>query len=56
MTSLAAYYVMVLTENERENTIHSYVSFPARQSLSSRIAKALGTRARASRSTAAQPA
>jgi len=56
MTPLAAYYVMVVTENERKNAVHSYASLPSRPSLSSRIAKVLGTRARASRKTSAQPA
>ena len=61
MHPLAAYYVMVQTENERKNGTHRYASLPSRQSLNARIAKALGSRARSSRArssraTAAQPA
>ena len=57
MTPLAAYDVMVVTENERKNAVHSYVSHPIRPSLSSRIAKALGARAaRSTRTVSAQPA
>lgn len=54
MTPVAAYYVMALTEHERNNQIPTDPTPPSRPSLSARIARALGSRPRASRSTAAQ--
>lgn len=56
MTPVAAYYVMVLTENERRNETRSLVSVPSRPSLSARIAKALRARPRPGRFSVTQPA
>ena len=59
MTPVAAYYVMVLTENDHRNETRGSLSAPSRPSLSARIAEALRARSRPSRpsrSSVAQPA
>jgi hypothetical protein len=56
MQSVAAYFLMIATENERASKTQTYVSPPIRLSLSARIAKALRGRPRPSRATVGQPA
>ena len=55
MHPLAAYYVMIVTERERELSHPHYESIPRRTSLVSRIAYALETFFRLGRPATIQP-
>ena len=56
MNPLAAYYVMIMTERERELSRPRYESIVPRTSLASRIANALESLVRHGRPATTQPA